>query len=213
MTEVYTVRKNVYSVHMTRDKIFMAASKLLSQEGIAGLSIRKIAKEAGLSPMGLYRHFADKDALINALMAHGFVAWETRVAAIGSTDPVRWLEDFMEAFLDFSAKEPHLFDAAFFLPASQARQFPDDFAARRSPSISLAMARIDEAKALGRLGGGAALNIALTLWALGQGLVSLYRAGRFSDEAHFKDLYRQTCHDYLASLEIGRHPLHPTISQ
>jgi AcrR family transcriptional regulator len=186
---------------MTRDKIFMAASKLLSQEGIAGLSIRKIAKAAGLSPMGLYRHFADKDALINALMAQGFVAWEARVARIDSPDPVQWLHDFIEAFLTFSLEEPHLFDAAFLLPATEARQFPDDFAAQRSPSVALAMTRIDQAKAMGKLGGGTALNIALTMWALGQGLVSLYRAGRFSDEAHFKEMYRQTVRDYLTSLE------------
>lgn len=185
---------------MTRDKIFMAASVLLTREGVAGLSIRKIAKEAGLSPMGLYRHFADKEALINALMAHGFVAWEARVAKIDHDDPVGWLAAFMEAFLTFSLEEPHLFDAAFFLKASQARQFPDDFAARRSPSLSMAMARIDEAKAMGGLGGGAALNIALTMWAIGQGLISLYRAGRFAGEAQFATLYRQTVRDYLASL-------------
>jgi len=152
--------------------------------------------------MGLYRHFADKEALVNALMADGFVAWEARVARIDSADPLRWLDAFMEAFLSFSIDEPHLFDTAFFLPATQARQFPEDFAARRSPTVSAAMTKIDEAKALGRLGGGPTLNIALTMWALGQGLVSLYRAGRFSDEAQFHSLYRQTVRDYLASLEI-----------
>ena len=188
---------------MTREKIFAAASKLLAQEGVAGLSIRKIAKEAGLSPMGLYRHFADKEALINALMADGFLAWEARVAGIVSPDPLRWLEAFLEAFLAFSLDEPHLFDAAFFLPASKARQFPDDFAARRSPTVSLAMTKIDEARERGQLAGPAALDIALTLWALGQGLVSLYRAGRFSDEAQFKDLYRRTVRGYLASLTRG----------
>jgi len=191
---------------MTREKIFNAASRLLAQEGVAGLSIRKIAKEAGLSPMGLYRHFADKEALINALMADGFVAWDARVAEIDIADPVAWLEAFMEAFLAFSTEEPHLFDAAFFLPASQARQFPDDFAARRSPTLSLAMTKIDQAKALGQIGGGTALNIALTMWALGQGLVSLHRAGRFSGEAQFRDMYRQTVRDYLASLSMPAHP-------
>ncbi len=194
---------------MTREKIFNAASRLLAQEGVAGLSIRKIAKEAGLSPMGLYRHFADKEALINALMADGFVAWDARVARIDSADPMEWLEAFMEAFLAFSTDAPHLFDAAFFLPASQARQFPDDFAARRSPSVSLAMTKIDQAIALGQIG-GTALNIALTMWALAQGLVSLHRAGRFSGETQFRDLYRQTVRDYLASLSKSAHPVSPT---
>lgn len=185
---------------MTRDKILIAASQVLVQEGVAGLSIRKIAKAAGLSAMGLYRHFADKEDLLNALMARGFGAWDARAAKIDRADPVAWLEAFVEAFLAFSTEEPHLFDAAFFLPASQARQFPDDVAARRSPSLTLAMARIEQARTEGRLEGGTALSIVLTLWALGQGLVSLHRAGRFADEAQFKALYRQTFADYLASL-------------
>lgn len=199
---MYTVRKDVYSVRMTRERIFNAASDLLAQEGISSLSIRKIAKDAGLSPMAVYRHFADKDALINALMDHGFNAWATRVAKLDNPDPVLWLEDFVDEFLRFSVEEPHLFDAAFFLPASKARQFPDDFAGQRSPTISLAMSKIEQAKAERKLGGSTSINIALTLWSLGQGLVSLHRAQRFSDEDQFKSLYRQVVRDYLASLKI-----------
>jgi len=154
--------------------------------------------------MAIYRHFADKDALLNALMEHGFSAWEARVAAIETDDPMEWLKDLLEAFLAFGLEAPHQFDAAFFLPASEARQFPDDFAARRSPTLSLAMTKVEQAITDRRLATGTALNIALTLWALGQGLVSLYRARRFSDEAQFKTLYRQAIHAYLASLELRK---------
>jgi AcrR family transcriptional regulator len=204
IARVYSVRKEVYSASMTRERIFIAASQLLAAEGVSALSIRKIAKGAGLSPMAVYRHFADKDALVNALMEHGFSAWEERVTRIGCIDPVQWLEVFIGEFLDFSLDEPHLFDAAFFLPASKARQFPDDFAAQRSPTISLAIAKIEQAKAQGKLYGGTPLSIALTLWALGQGLISLHRAQRFSHESQFKHLYSQTTREYLESLKIKR---------
>jgi len=185
---------------MTRDKIFQAASDILARDGLQGLSMRRIAAQAGLSPMALYRHFADKDALINALMDHGFAAWDTRVRTIAAADPLAWLDRLLDAFLAFALEEPHLFDAAFFLPASRARQFPDDFAAQRSPSITLIVARIAQAKADGLMGGGTAQDIALTLWALGQGLVSLYRAQRFADEAQFRILYHRTLRQYLATL-------------
>jgi len=185
---------------MTRDKIFQAASDILARDGLQGLSMRRIAAQAGLSPMALYRHFADKDALINALMDHGFAAWDTRVRTIAAADPLAWLDRLLDAFLAFALEEPHLFDAAFFLPASRARQFPDDFAAQRSPSITLIVAQIAQAKADGLMGGGTAQDIALTLWALGQGLVSLYRAQRFADEAQFRILYHRTLRQYLATL-------------
>lgn len=175
---------------MTRDKILEAAKEVLRTEGVAGLTIRKIADRAGMSAMGLYRHFADKEALLNALMEDGLARWEEIARAIRAPDAMTWLDRIMEAFLDFALKEPHRFDAAFFLPAPEARRYPDDFAARRSPVVAMMMARIDEAKAQGRLGPVPTVEIALTLAALAQGFVSMQRAERFAGERQFKMLYR-----------------------
>ena len=80
MCTSYTLVCTLYA--MSKDRIFSAAKAILEQEGIPGLSMRRIAQESGMSPMSLYRHFADKDALLNALMADGLAAWEERVRAI-----------------------------------------------------------------------------------------------------------------------------------
>lgn len=175
---------------MTRDHILSAAKAVLEREGIDRLTIRKVAERADLSPMALYRHFADKDALLNALMEDGIAAWENIVRGIRARDPLDWLLALGEAHLDFALAQPHRYDAAFFLPAPAARQFPDDFAAGRSPAIAMAMERIDQAKADGRLCGKPTIEIALALVAAGHGLVSMYRANRFAGEKQFKALYR-----------------------
>ena len=175
---------------MSRDRIFAAARTVLDRDGLPGLTIRKVAQRAKLSPMALYRHFADKDALLNSLMEDGLAAWEHRARSIRITDPMQWLEALGEEFLDFALKEPHRFDAAFFLPAPEARQYPEDFLAGRSPVVGMALARIDLAKSAGRLGDAPGLEVALAFSALVQGLVSMYRANRFSSEKQFKALYR-----------------------
>jgi AcrR family transcriptional regulator len=184
---------------MTRDRIVAAARAVLEKEGIPGLTVRKIAANAGLSPMAMYRHFADKDALLDALMADGLAAWEKYARAIRAQDPMEWLEALGEAFLNFALTQPHRFDAAFFLPAPQARQYPDDFIAGRSPVVAMTIVRIDQAKAQGRLGERPALEIALALSAMCQGLVSMHRANRFSNEKQFKTLYRSTVRHCLES--------------
>jgi AcrR family transcriptional regulator len=188
---------------MSKDRIFEAAKTVVAEEGLAGLTVRKVAQRAGMSAMALYRHFADKDALLNALMDDGFAVWEATVRSIRAEDPIQWLEEVQEAFLDFALTEPHRFDAAFLFPAPKARQFPDDFAAGRSPAIAMITARIDQAKAQGRLGGGPALEIALGLAALAQGLVSMQRANRFSSEEQFKALFRVTLRHGLESYRPG----------
>jgi AcrR family transcriptional regulator len=185
---------------MSKDRIFNAAKTVLEQEGIPGLSMRRIAQVSGMSTMSLYRHYADKDALLNALMADGLAAWEVRVRAIRTKAPLQWLERLSDEFLSFAIEEPHRFDAAFFLPAPKARQYPEDFAAGRSPVIALTVAKIEQAKTEGLLGDSPALDIALSFSALAQGLISMHRARRFSNEAIFTTLYRSAMRELLKSL-------------
>ncbi|HEY7890106.1 MAG TPA: TetR/AcrR family transcriptional regulator [Steroidobacteraceae bacterium] len=189
---------------MTRDHILSAAKVVLEREGIDGLTIRKVAQRAELSPMALYRHFADKDALLNALMEDGMSAWENIVRSIRAHDPLEWLLAIADAHLDFALTQPHRYDAAFFLPAPAARRFPDDFAAGRSPAIAMVMARVDQAKAEGRLCDRPTLEIALALVAAGHGFVSMHRANRFAGEKQFKALYRAAQRLLLDSLKPSR---------
>ena len=187
---------------MTKERVITAAKAVLESAGFEGLTIRKVAQRAGLSPMALYRHFKNKDELLNALMQDGISAWEAIVGGIRARDPVKWLEALSEAYLDFALTQPHKFDAAFFLPAPAARRFPDDFAAGRSPAIALVMARIDQAKADGRLRDEPTLGIAMALAAFGQGFVSMQRAKRFASEQQFKALYRAAQRQFLDSLKL-----------
>lgn len=184
---------------MTRDRIFAAAKALFDREGLAGLSIRKIAKAVGLTPMAIYRHYADKDAIIDALMQDGFSVWEERVWAIAAKEPLVWLEQLMEVFLDFALSEPRRYEAAFLLPARQARRYPQDFRAGRSPAANMIYARIEDAAAQGTVFAAPASQIVLTLTALGQGLVSMFRAGRFADETEFRAAYHAAISHCLTS--------------
>src|SRR5690242_14204186 len=49
-----------------------AAQTILEREGPAALSLRAVAREAGVSPAAPYHHFKDKDELITAVANRGF---------------------------------------------------------------------------------------------------------------------------------------------
>jgi len=188
---------------MTRDRLFAAAREIFERDGLQGLSVRAVARHVGLSPMAMYRHFTDKDALVDALMLDGFAAWEARAGAIEAEDPIEWLRRLCAAYLDFALSDPHRFDAAFLLPARRARKFPEDFAMGRSPAIGMAVTRIEQAIGAGRFSPVEPLDAALTLAALAQGLVSMQRAGRFASEAYFRRSYAAACERGLAFFTIN----------
>ncbi|MEV5980027.1 TetR/AcrR family transcriptional regulator [Streptomyces sp. NPDC052114] len=49
---------------MEPEAIAAAARRILQEEGLAGLSMRRVAKEVGTTPMALYHHVRDKDDLL-----------------------------------------------------------------------------------------------------------------------------------------------------
>ncbi len=64
------------------------------------------------------------DARLDALMEDGIAAWEKIVAGIRARHLLEWMSALGEAYLDFALTQPHLFDAAFFLPAPAAARSP-----------------------------------------------------------------------------------------
>src|SRR6185503_8590917 len=79
---------------------------MLETEGVGGLSVREAARRAGVSHNAPYRHFADRDALLDALVTEGFEqlqkAIENRTGrALG------------EAYVAFALERPQRFRLMF----------------------------------------------------------------------------------------------------
>jgi AcrR family transcriptional regulator len=79
MSEAGTVppRRNRTPSAGVERELLAAAEAVLVRDGPAGLTIRAVAAEAGVAPMGVYNRFGGKDGLVDALLIKGF----TRLAA------------------------------------------------------------------------------------------------------------------------------------
>lgn len=54
-----------------RNALVEEAVRVIEREGSAAFSLREVARRVGVSPNAAYRHFADKNALLVAVAAHG----------------------------------------------------------------------------------------------------------------------------------------------
>ena len=188
----------------TRTRIFRAARKLFDEKGLDELSLRSVAKRVGITPMAIYRHFDSKESLVDALVLDGLAQWSARVEALPAAKGLAKLEQIGEAFLDFALEEPRRFEAAFLIHSNKARRYPDDFVAGRSPAGTVQLKAIEQAMADGLLEAHSAIEIMMTNAALGQGLVTLYRAGRIAGgEAEFRKLYRRATRRVMETFMTG----------
>jgi AcrR family transcriptional regulator len=77
---------------LSRDAIVDAALRVLDSEGLAALTMRRVADELGTGPSSLYAHVADKDAMVEAVLDR--VIGEVEVPEV--IDPQRWEEQLKD---------------------------------------------------------------------------------------------------------------------
>jgi AcrR family transcriptional regulator len=98
-----------------RDALVRAGRAILEKDGLAALSLRRAARTAGVSPAAPYHHFADKQALLDAVATQGFdaltFAMETRMAR--ATDPDARLDASGVGYVVFAVENPALFRLMF----------------------------------------------------------------------------------------------------
>ncbi|MGX5656594.1 TetR/AcrR family transcriptional regulator [Geodermatophilus nigrescens] len=103
-----------------RAAVVEAAARLLREHGVAGVTTRAVAQAAGVQAPTIYRHFGDKDGLVDAVAEHvmaGYAARESAAADDG--DPVADLRAAWDAHVGFGLANPELY-GLFSAPARSA---------------------------------------------------------------------------------------------
>ena len=98
-----------------RYALVRSALEILSEAGVAGLSLRAAARRAQVSAMAPYRHFADNEALLAAVAEYGFreLAGRLTAATGAAPDPRTGLGALGVAYVLFAREQPSLFKLMF----------------------------------------------------------------------------------------------------
>lgn len=176
----------------TRDRIAHAAREILRTEGTRAVSMRRVATCVGITPMAIYRHYPNREALLNRVAEDVFTDLAAGWAGVPPVDDLgARMRAMLDGHIDFALQEPRLYDFVFLQRRAAARSFPADFRAGKSPSLSPVADAIAHGMSIGQLRDDDAWELALLFAALLHGLVALYHGGRIDmTDAQFRDL----CH-------------------
>jgi AcrR family transcriptional regulator len=112
-----TAGKRSYHHGNLREALIEAARQLLAERGPEGFTLIDAARLAGVSPAAPYRHFRDKDALLQAVAVDGFTAFAAsqKDAMAGMSDPIAAFRAMGLAYLAFAQDNPGAYAAMFSL--------------------------------------------------------------------------------------------------
>jgi AcrR family transcriptional regulator len=111
-----------------RAELCRVAERRFAEQGYAGVTLRALAAELGVSAMTPYRYFRDKEEIFAAVRTGAFHRFGVRIeeAAAGIACPIERIRALGRAYLRFALSEPHAYRIMFSLdpPAADAQHDP-----------------------------------------------------------------------------------------
>ncbi|TVZ00299.1 TetR/AcrR family transcriptional regulator [Trebonia kvetii] len=180
MSEAIPARRGRTPSADVERELLAAAEAVLVREGPAGLTVRAVAAEAGIAPMGVYNRLGGKDGLVEALLIKGFdrlrVSLEEAFAAAGEPAMRGRFISCGLAYRRFALANPHFYAIMFedaILHEHDSQEVHDHAAA----CFGALVRAVEMSAAAGVIAAPDPLEVAQQIWSAVHGAVALELKG------------------------------------
>lgn len=154
---------------MMRTALIETAARLISEEGSAGLTLRRLVDEVGTSTMAVYTHFGGMDELRRTLRREGFARFAAQLAEVSyGSDPVEDLTVLGWAYHRSATTSPHLYRVMF-----MEQPLDELDAGVGRDTLDVLLRAVNRCITSGRFHPADPAELAAQLWAVAHGLVAL----------------------------------------
>lgn len=172
------VTKTNYHHGALREALLKATLELIEKEGIGAVSLRQVARAAGVSPGAPYHHFPDRAALLSVLSDEGFhkLAKTLKEAHATTTTPTAALEAILNAYIKFAKENPAYFRLMF---RPELKQSHKTETGTEAGEKAFAILETTVGDCLKESRAPAEMTVlAITMWSLVHGYASLWLDGQ-----------------------------------
>lgn len=169
-----------------------AATEMLVESGVEGLSLRKLAERVGVSRTAPYHHFKDKNALLCAITEEGFVRWKDDTIAIIQKKQLSETHKFREmvkGYIRNATENPEIYELMFGRTIWKSDSATGSLKSVAYPCFQEHLALIKRWQDNGTLSASEdSLRLAQVTWATMHGLARLIIDGVYSDNLHLDEM-------------------------
>jgi len=196
-----------------RQSILDAARDIISHEGFAALTMRKLAERVGYSAASIYMHFRNRDQIAKEISRGGYADLLTTLQSASGKDPAARFRALCHAYVRFGLENPQTYALIFmedpaYLKAVFAEQASDDPA---TLSYNLLADTMQDLVSPGiRASESPPTELAETVWAALHGIVSLKLTCPAFPSAPAEVLTKIMTDTFLRGLAAPRQTAEPT---
>jgi AcrR family transcriptional regulator len=157
-----------------RRELIAACLALIETDGIGAVSLRRVARAAGVSPGAPYHHFPDRAALLAAITAHGYEMLESQLRRALQDAPTatRGLGALVETYVAFARDYPAYLHVMLRPELSQPGRHPEAEAAAEA-ALQVLTGAVEDCQREGTAPPGDPGPLVAMIWALATGIVTL----------------------------------------
>jgi AcrR family transcriptional regulator len=166
----------------SRERVLKAAVELMSREGLAVLSMREVARRAGVSHQAPYHYFENREAILAAIAEEGFTKFNIALESASGRHAIDRLIAAGRIYVEFALSHPAHFHVMFRPELVDLRKYPSAQAeaSRGFGILQLLVDGLVKEKFLpARLAGG----MTILTWSFVQGLSGLLLEGPLAQMA------------------------------
>ena len=154
-----------------------AAREILVEEGLAGVSLRRVAAALGVTAPALYAHVADKRDLLQTIADAEYERLIDMFAAVHSDDPVECVRALSHAYISYAKQNPALFKALFLFQPELMNDPREGGASLAAKAFDSGAAPVYEAIDTGRFRAVEPMLGVMTMWAAVHGVATIILTG------------------------------------
>ncbi len=153
-------------------ELIAAAETVLVRDGPGGVTVRAVAAEAGIAPMGVYNRLGGKEGLIDALLIIGFDRLRATVEAADEPDMLERLRACGMRYRSFALSNRHFY-AIMFEGAIPHERGSAAVAEHAAAAFGALVRTVEAAAATGRIAGPDPRDVAQQIWSAVHGAMAL----------------------------------------
>jgi AcrR family transcriptional regulator len=168
-------RSRTPSAEVERE-LLAAAEEVLVRDGPGGLTVRAVAAEAGIAPMGVYNRFGGKEGLLDALLIKGFDRLRAAIEDGQEPDMLARLLASGMRYREFALANPHFY-AIMFEGAVRRERDSEEVSEHAIASFGALVRNVELASASGAIFAPDPFEAAQQIWSTVHGAVALELKG------------------------------------
>ncbi len=190
---------------MDRKDILTKACELYLSGGLEAVSMRRLAREIGVTAPALYKHYRDREDMLLDVVSEAYrLCAQFLRASLNQDTPQQRLQQAGEGYLDFALAHPKFYEMMYTPPHTLGVEFPEELTERIAGVGQFFDDRINECIDAGLLQPLDARDVSLTLWAHAHGLISIYLRGCLAmDEHTFRAVYNESGRRVIHGMASG----------